>query len=66
LEWSDGARLWKRGGGYGTTLLRCPAMWLRRAVHSGAARSAELIDGAERLDRGSLRVVEPPLRSAFF
>jgi hypothetical protein len=47
----------------------------RRAICAGtlflgvveeAARSAERLDGADRLDCGSSRVVELPLRPAFF
>lgn len=46
-------------------LLRRAAMGLRRAVHSGAARSAWQLHHAERLDRGTLRVVELPCGTAF-
>jgi hypothetical protein len=42
------------------------AIWLRRAVHSGAASSAERFDRADRLDSGPSGVIELARRSAFF
>ena len=43
-----------------------PAPCCGASQHSGAARSAERIDGSERFDRCSLRIIESPRRATSF
>ena len=47
-------------------IVRRAPVSLRRAVHSGAARSAERLDAGDGLDRCSLCIVDLPKRATFF